>query len=480
MAQNVLFIMSDEHQQKAAGCYGHSFVKTPTIDALAASGTRFTNAYTDSPICVPARASFATGRPVHDIGNWDNAHPYDGRVEGWGHALQKHGIHCMSIGKLHYRNETDPTGFVEQVVPLHVVDGVGSVAGAIKQPMAPPMTKSKLARDIGPGDSGYIRYDRSIVENTCDWLKSEAPKRKGQPWALFCSLVAPHFPLIAPPEFYDLYPHDMLETPKGGDPDYPLHPWIEAFRQVQNHDEFFTDETRKVAMASYYGLCSFLDSNIAQVLAALEEAGLRDDTLIVYTADHGENLATRRLWGKSNMYEEAACIPLILSGPGVQAGKVVNTPVTLAEGANTILEAVGLGEEGNPENRSWREIASEPDDPNRVAFSEYHAVGADTAVFMIRKGQYKYIHYVDYEPELFDEDADPEEETNLAADPAYASVLEDLKSELTKRVDPDKVNAAAQASQAALIEKHGGRDAVLNRGSFQGTPAPGEKAEYVQ
>lgn len=479
MAQNILFIMSDEHQQKAAGCYGHSFVKTPTIDALAASGTRFTNAYTNSPICVPARASFATGRPVHDIGYWDNAHPYDGRVEGWGHTLQKHGIHCMSIGKLHYRNETDPTGFDEQVVPLHVVDGVGSVAGAIKQPLAPGMTKSKLARDIGPGDSGYIRYDRSIVENTCDWLKTEAPKRTGQPWALFCSLVAPHFPLIAPPEFYELYPHDMLETPKGGDPDYPLHPWIEAFRRVQNHDEFFTEETRKVAMASYYGLCSFLDSNIAQVLAALEEAGLRDDTLIVYTADHGENLATRRLWGKSNMYEESACIPLILSGPGVQAGKVVNTPVTLAEGANTILDAVGLGGEGNPENRSWREIANEPDDPNRVAFSEYHAVGADTAVFMIRKGQYKYIHYVDYAPELFDEDADPEEETNLAADPAYAGVLGDLKAELVKRVDPDKVNASAQASQAALIEKYGGRDAVLNKGSFQGTPAPGEKAEYV-
>jgi len=98
---------------------------------------------------------------------------------------------------------------------------------------------------------------------------------------------------------------------------------------------------------------------------------------------------------------------------------------------------------------------------------------------MIRKGQYKYIHYVDYAPELFDEDADPEEETNLATDPAFAGVLEDLKAELVKRVDPDKVNAAAQASQAALIEKHGGRDAVLNKGSFQGTPAPGEKAEYV-
>jgi len=240
MAKNVLFIMSDEHQQKASGCYGHSFVRTPTIDKLAASGTRFTNAYTNSPICVPARASFATGRYVHDIGYWDNAHAYEGRVEGWGHALQKAGMHCLSVGKLHYRSERDPTGFNEQIVPLHIVDGKGSVGGSVKQPLAPPITKSKLATNIGPGDSGYIQYDKSIMEKTVEWLKTEATRLKDKPWALFCSFVCPHFPLIAPQDFYDLYPHDMLPHPKGNDPDYPLHPWIDKFQKVQCHDNFFT------------------------------------------------------------------------------------------------------------------------------------------------------------------------------------------------------------------------------------------------
>jgi choline-sulfatase len=480
MAQNVLFIMSDEHQQKSAGCYGHPFVKTPTIDKLAESGTRFTNAYTNSPICVPARASFATGRYVHDIGYWDNAHAYDGRVEGWGHEMQKAGMHCLSIGKLHYRSEGDPTGFNEQVVPLHIVEGKGSVGGCIKQPMGPPIKKSKLASEIGPGESSYSRYDQSIMENTCNWLKDEAPNHKDKPWALFCSFVCPHYPLIAPPEFYDLYPHDMLEHPKGNHKDYQLHPWIDKFQKLQRHDDFFTEETRKVAMASYYGLCSYLDSNIKKVLDTLEACGLRDDTLIVYTADHGENLGTRRLWGKSNMYEEAAAIPMILSGPGVPAGKVVNTPVTLADGSATILEAVGLGDTPVNGNRSLRDVANEADDMDRVAFSEYHANGADTASFMIRKGDYKYIHYVDYEPELFDQKADPEEECNLATDPAHAAVLADLQGELTQRLDPDAVNAAAQKSQAALVEAAGGREAVLNKGSFQGTPAPGDKAEYVQ
>lgn len=479
MVKNVLFIMSDEHQQRAAGCYGHPFVKTPTIDALAESGTRFTNAYTNSPICVPARASFATGRQVYETGYWDNAHAYDGRVEGWGHALQKANIHCLSIGKLHYRNETDPTGFNEQIIPMHLTEGVGGLNNCIKRPLPPPIKRSKMAEKIGPGESSYSRYDKKIMEHTCDWLENEAPKQKDQPWALFCSFICPHYPLISPAEFYDLYPHDLIEKPKGNDKDYPLHPWIEKFRSMQCHDEFFTEETRKVAIASYYGLCSYLDSNIKKVLDTLEDCGLRDDTLIVYTADHGENLATRRLWGKGNMYEEAACIPLILSGPGVPAGKVINTPVTLAEGANTILSVLGLENEGNPDNQSWLKTADAPEDMNRVAFSEYHAAGADTAAFMIRKGNHKLIYYVEYEPELFDHANDPEELNNVAGNPAYADVLKDLQSKLRQRIDPEKVNARAEASQAALLAKHGGREAILSKGSAR-TPPPGEKIEYVQ
>jgi choline-sulfatase len=380
---------------------------------------------------------------------------------------------------LHYRNETDPTGFAEQIVPLHIVDGVGSLRGSIKHPMAPPIKESKLASQIGPGESGYTRYDRSITAHTCRWLRDEAPKHKDKPWAMFCSFVCPHYPLIVPQEFYELYPHDILEGPKAGNKDDQLHPWIEKLQKAQCHDDFFSEETRKIAIASYYGLCSYLDSNIKKVLDTLDECGLRDDTLIVYTSDHGENLGTRRLWGKSSMYEEAVYIPLILSGAGIPSGKVVSTPVTLAEGANTILATVGLGAASLDCNRSWCDVANATDDIERVAFSEYHASGADTASYMIRKGKYKYIHYVDYEPELFDLDTDPEEIHNLATDPSFASILADLKGELTARVDPDRVNAEAQAAQAALIEKHGGRDAVLRKGSFQGTPAPGEKTEYV-
>ena len=130
MTDNLLVIMSDEHQALAMGCAGHPFVQTPNLDRLAARGTRFTNAYTPSPICVPARAAFATGRYPHEIRHWDNAMPYTGSVPGWGHALQAAGVPVESIGKLHYRDVADEDGFDRKHVPMMVADGVGMVLGS--------------------------------------------------------------------------------------------------------------------------------------------------------------------------------------------------------------------------------------------------------------------------------------------------------------------------------------------------------------
>ena len=127
--QNILYIMSDEHNPKMLGCYGHGQVKTPNLDRLAAQGTRFTSAYTNSPICIPSRAAFATGRYTHETKYWDNAMPYDGAIKGWGHRLINEGLRVESIGKLHYRSENLPTGFSKQIMPMHVMDGIGQIWG---------------------------------------------------------------------------------------------------------------------------------------------------------------------------------------------------------------------------------------------------------------------------------------------------------------------------------------------------------------
>jgi choline-sulfatase len=478
---NLLFIMSDEHQTGAMGCAGHPIVRTPNLDRLAAEGTRFDAAYTASPICVPARAAFATGQRVHDTGYWCNAHPYDGRIKGWGHRLRETGHAVLSIGKLHYRDEADPTGFDTQVNPMHVVDGVGDVMGAVRDELPVRVRTKALSEKIGPGESGYTKYDRQITAETIRWLNEDA-SRHDKPWVLFVSLVCPHFPLIAPPEFYEMYPPEKMPAPRDRPDDgVSRHPWIEALAGCQIYDRFFTEETRRIAIASYYGMCSFLDDNIGQILGALDGAGLSSSTRVIYTSDHGDNLGTRGLWGKSNMYQESAGIPMIARGPGVPEGKTVSTPVTLLDGYPTILGGAGEalnGTERTLPGKSLWDIANADDDVERVGFSEYHAVAATSGAFLIRKGRFKYIHYVGFDPQLFDLNADPLERNDLAADPAHGDVLADLSAELYRICDPVEVDRRAKADQAALVARHGGREAVLAKGSFSGTPAPGEKAIY--
>ena len=480
---NVLFIMSDQHQGKASGCYGHPFVQTPTIDALAASGTRFTRAYTNSPICMPARAALATGRFVFQTGNWDNGHPYEGKVKSWHHMLRENGVGATSIGKLHFRNETDDTGFERQIVPMHAVAGRGDARSCIKRPMTGPMKASKHMTEFGPGDSPYLQYDADIAEKACDWLRARAADPNTDPFCAFVSFVCPHPPYIAPPEVYEIYERIEMPTPKLSDRETELHPWLVKNHWHRNYDDFVTEETRPGLLRSYYGTTTYLDRNIGKVLAALEETGLRDDTLIFYTSDHGENLGTRRGWGKSNMYEEACNIPMILSGPDVPAGKVCDTPVTLVDVAPTILDAVDMNEvaaeQGLPGD-SMIGLAQADSDPDRIGFSEYEAAAADRAAFMIRKGRYKYIHYVGYEPELFDLEADPEELTSLHADPAHQDARHRLEADLRSICDPDDVDEAAYRSQCARVEEAGGREAVTARGKYQGTPAPGHPAIYME
>ena len=157
--RNLLFIMSDEHNPKMLGCCGHDLVRTPNLDRLAERGTRFSAAYTNSPICIPARAAFATGRHVHETRYWDNAHPYDGAVESWGHRLQREGHRVEAIGKLHYRGNDIESGFDRQIDPMHVMDGIGQVWGSVRDPL-PAARPAKMLNRIGPGESNYNRYDR--------------------------------------------------------------------------------------------------------------------------------------------------------------------------------------------------------------------------------------------------------------------------------------------------------------------------------
>lgn len=470
---NVIVLMSDEHTRSVMGAYGNPLVQTPTLDKLAASGVRFDNAYTPSPICISARASFATGTQVFEHGCWSSAEPYYGQQQSWMHRLRDKGHEVVSIGKLHYRSADDDVGFSEQILPMYLANnGSGWPQGLLRKPMGNFPDAAEMAAILGPGETSYTQYDRDITAAAVNWLQ-QRETNDSKPWVLFVSFICPHFPLSAPQQFYDLYRDVELPKPYDRDAAKRLkHPVIDEMRQFWNYADYFDRSSEIEGLKNYYGLCSFLDNNVAQVLDALNRSGQADNTRIIYTSDHGDMIGNHGIWGKCYMYEDSAGIPLTLSGPGIKPS-INDTPVSLTDMAATIEQAVH-GETIAVEN-SWQgrplQAFIESPDPERPILSEYHDGGSPCGVFMLRKGRWKYVYFAQGHPALlFDIESDPREVLNLADDPEYANILAELREQLFRILDPEEVNRRVFADQAIMIDTLGGMAAILAMPSFNHTP----------
>ena len=333
----------------------------------------------------------------------------------------------------------------------------------------------ELAREAGRGMSVYTRYDTRVADATVRWLRERGERRDGKPWVLFSSMVSPHYPLIAPDEFYDLYAGVELPRPRLYDPaDRPDHPVIDHYRATWNYDDHFDEERLAVGIRAYYGLCSFLDFQVGRILAALAESGFAEDTLVIYTSDHGENLGNRGLWGKCVMYEESSGVPMLIAGPGIAAGTRCATPVSLVDVYPTVVE-LACGSLDTRERALPGEslVALAREQPaERVVFSEMHDDGSMTGAYMVRQGDWKLVHYVGHAPQLFDLAADPFEEHDLAGRPETADIQGRLYDLLHGIVDPEAADRRAFADQRARIERLGGVEAILARPDFNFTPLP--------
>jgi choline-sulfatase len=291
---------------------------------------------------------------------------------------------------------------------------------------------------------------------------------------LFVGFVAPHFPLIAPKSYIDRYPPDAMPLPTLQTSDgYVRHPWVEAQELFMATDSEFgaDDGKRRRAISAYYALCTMMDQHVGAICAALEGTGLADTTTVIYTSDHGEALGLRGHWAKSNLYDECTRVPFVVAGPGLPRGATCSTPVSLIDLAPTFLGAFDISDPTLP-GRSLFEIAREPSDPERVVFSEYHAVGAPSGAFMLRKGRWKYHEYVGFDAELFDLESDSEEAINRIHDPSCTSIAAKLRAEMRRIVDPEVADRQAKDDQKLLIERFGGRDAAYRIGTEGATPAP--------
>ncbi|WP_207592274.1 sulfatase-like hydrolase/transferase [Halomontanus rarus] len=444
--KNVLLIMSDEHRPDALGCAGHPTVRTPALDGLAAEGTRFASTYCSSPLCAPSRASLATGRYVHETGHWDNATPYDGTPRSWGHHFSERGVDVTTVGKLDFEPDVDD-GFDDQRIASHRESP--DVNGLYRDP---PIRRENARERIlaaGPVEETvwYREREEAKTAEAIGVLESKAASDDDAPWVLNVNYILPHFPLEVESSYYDTYPPEEVDLPIDN-PAADDHPILEELRDHfdgRDVDEAVLRRTR----AAYYGLCTALDDYVGRLLSALDRLGLADDTLVVYTSDHGEPLGDHEIWWKCCMYEQSVGVPLIVRGPGVEEGALVEQPTSLLDLVPTMADRVGIELDRNWRGRSLLPVVAgdREADPDRTVFSEYHAHGTSRGMFMLRRERYKYVYYSENPDQLFDLDADPAETNNLAANGEYEELRAEFESELRTITDPDTVDRRARRDQ---------------------------------
>ncbi len=443
---NILLIMSDEHDPAVTGCYGHSCVQTPNLDRLASDSAVFDNAYTNSPICVPARACFMTGRYAHQIGSWDNSAPLPSSVPTIGTYMETAGYDTVLCGRTHFVGPDRMHGWGKRLLDDLDRWQHRDLRAPDRSPTAQRFSDSHVT-ECGPGAHFQNDYDREATNLACGFLRDAAEKPGEQPWLLYCGWVNPHFPLICPPEYFELYHPDKVLLPATrGEPLAQQHPMIRQLRHWLRNEETYDDDFLRQAIAAYYGCVSFTDEMIGQLLEVIDNSSLRENTIVIYTSDHGEMGGAHGFWQKQCFYEQAARVPLIVHLPG---GRQLRVPqhVSLIDVLPTLLDIAGTVPPDELSGISFLPaIQGEPFE-DRPVFSEYHTFGNENAGYMIKQDNLKYVHYVGHEPLLYDLDRDPEETCNLANDPAHADDIGRLHQELLKVADPAETDRRAKANQ---------------------------------
>jgi choline-sulfatase len=469
MTRNLVIILSDQHRRDALGCSGHPLVQTPALDRLAEGGTLFTRGQCNAPICVPSRASLATGLPIHAIPSWDNADPYHGQRTSFMHRAREGGYHTASIGKLHFRSSQDDNGFDEEIDPLHVVNGTGTFTNLIRDPVPRITAASDLLKNAGAGETSYTHYDAEVSRHAVDWLQSD---RAQTPFLLFVSFVNPHPPYVAPAELFDHYINQDLPLQDA----LSSHPGLKGLRTYFDLDgtPLTRDQARAVA-AAYFANVTLLDRNIAAVLSALEASGQGAATNVIYTSDHGDSLGSHGLYGKCNMFEDSLGVPMIAAGPDFAPATRSDTPTQLLDIYPTVVDLLALAPTKADTTRpgtSLKTLAAAAGQ-DRTIIAQQHCAGVTSGVFGVVTERWKYIHTADAPPLLFDLANDPDERVNLAPDPDFAGIASDLHMRLCAELDPMDVDRSCKASQARRLAAAGGAAAIMSGPIAAYSPAPG-------
>jgi len=444
---NIVFIMCDSMDGRAMGCMGQAAAHTPNLDRLASEGALFTDAYTNNPICTPARASMLSGLYTFNCKAWNlykalepGDHTLFGVLEGAGYDLR-------TYGKTDYRS-----GGHTVRARVSAWTSTASIMKPNYIPKAPVVSKDEN-REQNKRDWGRLGDFLSGVEEQA---------ASGKPFFSFIGFDAPH-PNFKTNEYYiKMINMDAIELPPRDEE--PLHPVME-YHKVNKNWRHGTDEAMaRQVRAVYYAMIAELDEVVGEVLAKLEAVGIADDTYVVFTSDHGEMCMEHGTWYKSTHYEPSVRVPLIVRGPGIAQGAVRNELVSLIDMYPTVCDMIGATGRADADGLSLLPLfTGEKQRLDRdCVFSEYHDSAINSSAFMLRRGQCKYIAYPGFEPMLFDLASDPWEIHNLAKErPGLAA---ELDARLRDICDYDKVFEEVTAYDRQAFQKW--REDELSAGTY--------------
>ena len=454
-APNILLIMADQLAPQALPIYGHPLVKAPHITSLANRGVTFKNAYTNFPLCAPSRASLLTGRYANTIRVWDNATELPASVPTIAHYLRAAGYHTTLCGKMHFIGPDQMHGFEQRLVTDIYPSNFAWTPDWTEGPRNRP-TGINMRAVVDSGSclrSLQIDYDDEVEFFANQKLYDLKRFSDQSPFFLTVSFTHPHSPFIAQQKYWDLYEHDEIDMPKVAP--IPLGEQDEMSRWLHyahggDLDEI-TDADVRRARRAYYGMVSYIDDKVGRILTTLKDLGLDKDTIVVFTADHGEMLGERGAWYKQYFYEQSARIPLIISDPRQNEPRHIAEPVSLVDLVPTFMDFAGDGEWKAPtllDGYTLRPLMEGRTQIERsCVISEYTGEGACAPCRMVRWRNFKFIYTHGHPDLLYDLDQDPLELKNIAAGRAHREVAEKLRRTALTGWDPNLIHAEILDSQ---------------------------------
>ncbi|MGB8859756.1 MAG: choline-sulfatase [Ilumatobacteraceae bacterium] len=482
---NVLVIMYDQINPAALGCYGNPAVKSPHIDRLAAEGVVFDAAYTNSPLCTPARYCMMTGQLPSATRGYDNAAYLASTIPTFAHYARTAGYRTVLSGKMHFVGPDQLHGFEER----RTTDIYPADFGWTPDWRAPDERIDWWYHNMdsvtGAGVAevtNQLLFDDEVGHHAVRALHDVARAGDGRPWMVVASFTHPHDPYVTRQQYWDRYEGVDIPMPVVSASEVDDDPHSRRLRDACAMERTtITDDDVRSARRAYYGNISYVDDWTGRLVATVEALGVGDDTVTVLVADHGDMLGERGLWYKMNFFEGSARVPLVVHAPARFGAHRVATPVSLVDVLPTIMEFAGVAADEVVEPIAGASLLPlcAGSDEDRTVVGEYMAEGSCAPIIMIRRGDLKFVHCRADPDQLYDLAVDPHERVNLATLPAHAEVVAGLRAEVARRWDLDRLGGEVLADQARrrLVAS------ALRTGSFTPwdyTPPRDARGEYMR